>query len=183
MALIVEDGSAMPNAQSLVSVADASAILALRLHTEAWTGATVAEQEAGLAWASRILSRMDWQGFRVSSEQALAFPRTWLLKHDSLSLSSSYLPYSVDYYPADEVPAFAEEATAVEAMLLLGEDPFAPPATRGISAMAAGPLSIDFDTLDRNQQQRVVHNETLEIIAFALDRGGRGFGTKPAVRV
>jgi hypothetical protein len=184
MALIVEDGTGLANAQSLVSVADATTILALRLYSDAWTNpANAAKQEAALAWMSRMLTRLVWQGYRVKDDQALCFPRAWLPKRE-LVAGSQFQPGDPGYYPSDAVPDFAKEATAVGALLLLGRDPTARPDSAGISSLTLGPMSVSYDQAAvAGDRDEVVPREVMDIIGFALARGGVQGGTIAAVRV
>ncbi|BBH12906.1 DnaT-like ssDNA-binding protein [Chromobacterium haemolyticum] len=76
MALIVEDGSGLANAESLVSLDEAD-----DYHLEhgngAWGGMSIAMKERHLRYAALYLSSM-WQfaGKPIKVQQGLAFPRT-----------------------------------------------------------------------------------------------------------
>lgn len=81
MALIVEDGTGLPNADSYVSLADADAYLALYGHAE-WSAATDADaqvrKEVALRRATRFVDNLcqsGWIGRRFTSTQALDWPR------------------------------------------------------------------------------------------------------------
>lgn len=63
-------------ADSYSTVEEADAYHSARGHNAAWTGASVAEKERHLKWATRLLdTHYSYQGTRASAEQALAWPR------------------------------------------------------------------------------------------------------------
>lgn len=75
MSLIVEDGTGLPDAESYVSVADATDYHAARGNV-AWAAATLSQQEIALRVATDYLdSRYVWRGTRRTIHQALLFPR------------------------------------------------------------------------------------------------------------
>jgi hypothetical protein len=78
MALIVEDGTGKADAESYISVADATAYHAARGNA-AWAtlaSDTVREQLLRRATEYMLESyRQRWQGYRISSTQALDWPR------------------------------------------------------------------------------------------------------------
>lgn len=79
MALVVEDGSGLSTAESYISVADADAYFAARnLTLWADSGFSDTEKEGCLRRATdymRQAYRMRWAGRRVSTTQALDWPR------------------------------------------------------------------------------------------------------------
>lgn len=76
MALVVEDGTGLTNANSFVSVADADTYLADRGRT-AWAALTTQQKEAALINATDFLNAaFGWVGYRNTATQALAWPRT-----------------------------------------------------------------------------------------------------------
>ena len=77
MTLIVEDGSAKPDAESFASVADADAYLADRGYT-LWATMSEAQQEQALRRATEYMEGYygdRWGGYRATETQALAWPR------------------------------------------------------------------------------------------------------------
>jgi hypothetical protein len=107
MALEVEDGTAKASAESYISVADADNHHSLRGQT-GWTGAE-AVKEAALRKATEYMVqvyRLRWKGTRVTSTQALDWPRNWVERDDyayvtqngAATIGGSF------YYPSDEVP-------------------------------------------------------------------------------
>src|ERR1700756_1371902 len=77
MSLIVEDGTGLANAESYISVADATTFHNNRNNT-AWAALTTAVQEACLRKATDYMIakyRMRWLGRRVLITQAVDWPR------------------------------------------------------------------------------------------------------------
>lgn len=76
MAIIVEDGTGLADAESFASVAEADAYCTLRGLAD-WAALTTGAKEAALVNATEYLSdAFDWVGERLTDEQALAWPRT-----------------------------------------------------------------------------------------------------------
>ncbi len=76
MALIVEDGTGLPDAESYASVVEADAYFAARGQADAWDA--VEDKEVALRLAADYLSytyRNLWAGDRLDSLQALDWPR------------------------------------------------------------------------------------------------------------
>lgn len=75
MALIVEDGTGLEDADSYAALADADTFHAERENAD-WAAATIAVREAALRRATDYLdSGYDFIGERASTTQALEFPR------------------------------------------------------------------------------------------------------------
>ena len=105
MALIVEDGTGRADAESYVSVSEASSYFEKRGLIDAW--GDVDDQEAALRKASDYLGatyRLMWSGKRVSATQALDWPRTGVRRSDF----DGY--YAEDAVPSEVVRACAELA-------------------------------------------------------------------------
>lgn len=95
MALVVEDGTGRSDAEAYVSVADADAYFAARSTPSAWSSSTNDQKEAALRMAAEFLDMtygLRWKGKRVSTTQALDWPRSGVEGKDGLLLSSSSLP-------------------------------------------------------------------------------------------
>lgn len=75
MAVIVEDGSIVANANSYVSVANADAYFSARNNTT-WTAYSTAVKEAALLYACQWLNaRYEWPGVISDVTQTLSWPR------------------------------------------------------------------------------------------------------------
>lgn len=95
MALIVEDGTGKPDAQSYVSVADADAILAARGYT-AWAGYTEAQKEARLINAAAYIDgAYAFTGTTITKTQALSWPRTGAYTSDGWAIDIDEIPAAV----------------------------------------------------------------------------------------
>lgn len=78
MTLVVEDGRIVSGANSFATVEDATAYLALRGITTAWTGNSTEDQEAALVRAADYLkdeTLFQYRGSRVAWDQAMPWPR------------------------------------------------------------------------------------------------------------
>ena len=105
MALEVETGSGSATAESYASVADADAYLAARGFS-LWATMSETEKEAALRRATDYMVsfyRARWAGYRVSSTQALDWPRYDVPMKD----------YAYSLYASDEVPAAVKNACIV----------------------------------------------------------------------
>lgn len=79
MALIVETGAGLADAESYISVADADAYFAAHSDPSSWSGLTTAQKESALRYATTWLDRRyGWPGQVefVETPQALAWPRS-----------------------------------------------------------------------------------------------------------
>lgn len=101
MALEVEDGTGKADAESYATVADADARLAARGFA-LWATMSTAEKEQALRRATDYMTQVyrdRWAGVRVTTTQALDWPRAYVPRRDASAA------YDDLYYPADEVPA------------------------------------------------------------------------------
>lgn len=96
MALIVEDGTGLSNAESYISVVDASTYHSSRNNTT-WTGID-SVLEAALRRATEYIDlvyRTQWQGRRILEAQALDFPRYGVVDSDGYTLASTEVPIGI----------------------------------------------------------------------------------------
>lgn len=92
MALVVEDGSGLANAESYLSVANTDSYLAVRGNPAAWTTLSVGDKEAALRAATKYIDvNYRFKGTRVRREQALYWPRTGV-DDGEFALDSNVLP-------------------------------------------------------------------------------------------
>ena len=120
MALIVEDGTGLPNAESFVSVADATADHDARGHASWAALASDTQREQALRRATGYMEqmyRMRWAGARRDARQALSWPR---YATPMLDAPGGYgtLPA---YYPMDAVPVVVQQACAELALRAASE--------------------------------------------------------------
>lgn len=134
MSLVVEDGQGRPDAQSYVSVSDATAYHASRGNS-AWGALSEPEKEAALIRATDYMRgayRMRWRGYRANSVQALDWPR--------LSVVVDGYPVAPDSVPADVANACCELALRASS----GE--LAPDLTQGIVQRTVDVITTVYDT-------------------------------------
>lgn len=103
MSLVVENGTGLPNAESYVSVADATARHAALGNTGWATVATDALREQALRRATVYMEqayRQRWKGTRLLREQALSWPR-YGAQVDGADIASTVVPVDVANTCAD----------------------------------------------------------------------------------
>jgi hypothetical protein len=136
MALIVEDGTGKADAESYISVADASTYHANRGNT-AWAAlASDTLREQALRKATDYIEqnyRLRFAGRRVTQEQALSWPRYDVLRDDGYY-----------YYPGDEVPTEVKNACA-ELALKASTDELSPDLTQGVIREKVDVLEVEYD--------------------------------------
>ena len=97
-----------PTANSYTDVAYADAYFTDRMHAGDWFNLSVADKEASLIWATRLLDPEIWYGIIASTTQALSHPRTGLYDSNGRLL-------------ADDIVAKAIQDAACEYALLLSQ--------------------------------------------------------------
>ena len=98
MALTVEDGTGLANADSYLSEADADTYHTNHSNSASWSGATTATKEAALRMATQYLDAvygMLWLGTRTNELQALDFPRQDIFDRDGFVVSSTAVPQEI----------------------------------------------------------------------------------------
>jgi hypothetical protein len=94
MALIIEDGTGVPNADSYVTVAECEAFAI------AYYGASLAgspqKKEAALRTAALFMNSLPWQGHRTfGRNQGLAWPRTGVVDGEGQEISETEIPEEI----------------------------------------------------------------------------------------
>jgi hypothetical protein len=142
MALIVEDGTGLADAESFISVADATAYHAAR-GNDAWAAlASDAEREKYLRRATDYMEevyRDMWAGYRRTVTQALCWPRYMVPIKDSPGGYAS-LP---SYYPDDSVPKLVARACAALALKAITGD-LEPDLDAQVKRKSVGPLDVEY---------------------------------------
>ena len=96
MAIVVETGTGSATANSYASIAQADAYIALRLFT-GWSNLQDHHKEAALVSATDYIEaayREAWQGYRVTSTQALSWPRSNVVV-DTFPIDANVVPTAV----------------------------------------------------------------------------------------
>src|SRR5512139_342931 len=110
--LVVENGTGLSTANTYCTLAQADTYHDGRLHTGDWDKADDTTQTRALAWATRLLDeQVAWRGDRISTTQALEWPRANVLVRDRDA-----------YVDDDSVPAWLRDATAEFARHLIAGD-------------------------------------------------------------
>ncbi len=110
--LTVETGAIVSGANSYASVADADDYFDGRLYSTPWQQAETPKKERALAWATQLLDeRVSWRGTRVSTTQALRWPRSGVSCPDRDALEAD-----------DEIPARVKRAVYELALALMETD-------------------------------------------------------------
>jgi len=96
MALTVEDGTGLPDADSYVSVAEADAYNEDFAIT-AWAGRSLASKEAALRRATRYIdaSRFPYRGSRASATQARQWPRQGASERNGPKIGNTTVPRAI----------------------------------------------------------------------------------------
>jgi hypothetical protein len=142
MALVVEDGTGKANAESYISVSDATTYHSDRGNAgwAALASDTVREQLLRKATEYMLqVYRLAWAGSRISADQALDWPRADVPRKDVTYGYGSY----PSYYAHDSVPTEIKRACA-ELALKANSGPLAPDLTQMIVRQKVGPLETEY---------------------------------------
>lgn len=156
MALIVETGAGLPNADSFISVEDADAYFSARGIT-LWATLQVAEKEQALRRATDFMERRygtQWAGQRMTLAQALSWPRVNVV-------------YQGWTLPSDAVPAQVVKACAELAFRAAGGE-LDPDLGAQVKSETVGPISTTY--ADGARQQ--VKYQAIDAMLGALLTGG-----------
>lgn len=145
MALIAEDGSSKPDANSYISLEDADAYHALRGNTD-WEFLNDEVRIACLVRATDFLTqeyRSSWKGARTTATQALDWPRAGVVIEDlsGPSFQFGYGRFQVAYnvVPTEVKNACAELGLRASIQALVKDQ------TRAVISETVGPISIVYD--------------------------------------
>lgn len=139
LTLIKETGAGLANANAYANAADGDAYHEGHLYATPWTAATLANKEAALVMATRLIDgQFQFDGVKANEAQALQWPREDC--HD---------PDGDDELPSDAVPKAVIEATCEMARELLVVDRTAAPAGEGLKYYNDGSVQTGYDKGDR----------------------------------
>jgi hypothetical protein len=150
MALIVENGTGLANAESYISVVDATTYHANRGNA-AWAALdsdTVREQALRKAtdYMEQVY-RLQWKGSRVTNTQALSWPRYDVEREDGSG-----------WYASDAVPNEVKNACA-ELALKASADDLSPDLGQGIIREKIDVIEVEYDkNSPQYTQYRAVNN-------------------------
>tara|TARA_R110000824_G_scaffold59323_9_gene159395 strand:- start:717 stop:1250 length:534 start_codon:yes stop_codon:yes gene_type:complete len=134
LAIIVEDGTGVPNANSYTSVAAADAYFLIRENPAAWTGATTDAKEEALRMSTAYLTEQfgnRWRGVIDSDTQGLDWPRSGVVDGDT-GLS----------YDSNEMPGRLRNATAEVAVRYIAGTALRPDVEPGDGNITSSTMSV-----------------------------------------
>lgn len=146
MALIVEDGTGLSNAESYISVADANAYHTARAN-DAWSELETLEKEQHLRRATDYMLavyRERWKGYRTKDSQALDWPR-----------ESIYIDARIDALANNLIPSEVKRACAELALRSITES-LAPDIERATTEETVGPITVKYAAGPTNKRFRFV---------------------------
>ncbi len=166
MSLITEDGSGRADAESLCSVAAADGYHGKRGNTS-WTGLQEAAKEQALRKATDYMAtyRARWAGYRVSTAQALDWPRYEVPMKDAGVCA---------VYPSDAVPQAVQNACAELALRSISKElapDLKPPKTR----VKVGPIETEYARGDR---QTTTYSAVESMLLPFFSGGSNGLNVK-----
>jgi hypothetical protein len=143
LVLIKEDGTAKVDANSYASAVDGDAYHEGHLYATAWTAATLANKEAALVFATRLIeSQYLFGGLKTTEAQALQWPREGCRDLDAGRWSGGLVKGNV-------VPKAVIEATCEMARELLIADRTSAPPGEGLKYQNVGGDQTGYDKSDR----------------------------------
>lgn len=169
MALVTEDGTGLPNADSYCSVVEAADYHTKRGNDAAWDA--IDDQDAALRVATDYLTQMysgQWRGVRATPTQALDWPRLNVLWPENEA--KGYRPSSP--LPNELKWAVAELALRVPDGLYVDEG-------RRVKQETIGPLTTVYEEGSSQQTSFVVVERWLRTL---LDDDSYGYGSSRVYR-
>jgi hypothetical protein len=133
MSIIVENGTGLSTAESYISVVEADTYHSVRGNT-LWATMSVNEREQALRRATDYMGqvyRLQWQGRRINSTQALDFPRY------DVVVDGYYIPSNV-------LPLEIKNANAELAFKAAGGELYADQ-SQGVISEQVGPIKVEYN--------------------------------------
>jgi len=134
-------------ANTFVSAGDAEAYFARRLHASAWDNADEETRQRALVQASDIVTRLPFVGRKLSTTQAMAWPRDDAINPDEQYPATALLRETPVLFATDVIPERVKRATCELALALLragSDDPFGDEAARNVAREKVGPLETEY---------------------------------------
>lgn len=175
MALVVEDGTGLANAESFASVAEANVYHTARGREATWTDLDTDVKERALRLATDFMQqtyRSVWAGVRKTTSQLLDWPRWNVPKRDDPGAYGVAAYYDPDVVPTEVKRACMELALrATTADLNPDLGPLKTKAT-------VGPISVEYAAGTNQTAQYAVADDLLAPLML----GGMGSSYNAAVR-
>ena len=143
LTLIKEDGTGKVDANAYANAADGDSYHEGHLYATAWTGATAANKDAALVFATRLIdAQYQFNGVKANETQALQWPREDCPDPDADDWNDRLVPDNV-------VPKAVVQATCEMARELLLVDRTGAPAGEGLKYHNTGTEQTGYDKWDR----------------------------------
>lgn len=148
MALIVEDGTGLINANSYATIADANEYFSDRAIT-AWDDLDDDEEKTpALIRAADYIDRTyrrQWAGVKYRSEQRLDWPRNYVPMQD-LNLQSQVTPsyLVIDFFPLTPLPQLLKECQCMVALKLAQGEDLDPDLGPPVIRETVGPITTEY---------------------------------------
>lgn len=169
MALVVETGSGSATAESYISVTDATTYHSDRGNA-AWAALasdTVREQLLRKATEYMLqVYRQAWKGVRMTSTQALDWPRGYVYLEPVITGANQEFPNLV----ADNIVPTEVKRACAELALKANSGPLAPDLTQGKKKVKVGPLETEYDQY--SPQTKRYRSIDLMLAPFLVSTGG-----------
>ncbi|EPY00607.1 DnaT-like ssDNA-binding protein [Magnetospirillum fulvum] len=118
---------------TFVSVEDADAYFAGRLYASTWEDADTEDREKALRMAAGILDREAYLGAITSTTQALSWPRQGVYDAEGRAIGNTTIPSAI------------QAAQCELALRLLSEDLTEDDSNKGVQAIQAGSVRLEYD--------------------------------------
>ena len=162
---VVEDGTGLSTATSYISTSFADDYFEIDTFTTVWGALSTAEKEGRLAWATRLLDqKVKWKGYRTTTTQALAWPRTGVYTREGEAIAS------------DEIPTQLKEAVCEMAKFLATDDPTIGQGVDYIKRMTLDVLEIEYQEGTYQSSFPSLINYILRNLGVYPSPGGFAFG-------
>ena len=176
MAAVINATPGSPTANSFTTIAFADAWNDAQLYSDDWASANEETKTKALITATRLIRDSvpfdGWQGFAVSSTQALPLPRSGMLSRTGYALPNTLIPVDL------------ESATSELARQLVtaGALPSVPGDTAGLKRIKAGSVELEFDSTQGSFGTTELPDDIFNMISYLLVYGARGGINVPLVR-
>lgn len=140
MATIIATVGAV-DANCYCTVAEADTYHDNMLYGTAWTDEDDDDKKIqALIWATRLLDeQVDWDGDKASTTQVLRWPRYNVYDRDGYVFSNTIIPQWLKNATAE----FARHLLLKDRLQTMDDN------VAGLTSVTAGPVSVDFDSMDR----------------------------------
>jgi len=159
MALVLVATAGSSSANTYITLAEAESYFEARLHSSTWDDSANITKNEALVWATRLLDNyFNWVGLKVTSDQALQWPR------------QSVIDERGDLLDSTTIPNFLKNATAEFSMWLIASDRTADPSSKGVKRIKVDTIDITLDKIDRS---KVIPDIVYQMVSFYASKKGK----------